>query len=192
VSPVLFRFLPTTGIFRRVILLGSVVLMSGCASMQPQDFAKSSTRFELDRYFVGHARSWGAFENRNGQPRRSFVCDSYGKRDGQGVVMLHQEFKFSDGKTQTRDWRIRRTDVTHWEATANDMVGTARGEGEGNAFHWEYDITLNRKNPLATVHVRQWMYQPEGTDSLMTRLVITKMGITVFEVSEVIHHMPTS
>jgi hypothetical protein len=177
-------------ILRSAALLGAVSLTSGCASMQPSDFAGSTNRFELDRYFVGHCRSWGVFENTNGKPRRSFVCDSYGKRDARGAVVLHQEFKFNDGKTQTRDWHIHRVDSTHWEATANDMVGSARGEGRGNAFYWEYTISLNRKNPLATVHVRQWMYQPEGTDSLMTRLVITKLGLTVFEASEFIHHVP--
>jgi hypothetical protein len=46
------------------------------------------------------------------------------------------------------------------------------------------------KNPMATVHVRQWMYLAEGTDALMTRLVITKLGFTVSEVTEVIHHVP--
>jgi hypothetical protein len=160
--------------------------------MQLQDFATSSTRFELDRYFVGHARSWGVFENTSGNPRRSFICDSYGKRDAKGMVLLHQEFKFSDGKTQTRDWQIHRIDATHWQATANDMVGTTRGEGIGNAFYWEYAISLNLKNPLATVRVRQWMYLAEGTDTLMTRLVISKLGIKVSEVSEVIHHVPDS
>jgi hypothetical protein len=87
-------------------------------------------------------------------------------------------------------WRIRRVDSTHWEATANDMVGTARGEGLGNALYWEYTIGLNLKNPLATVHIRQWMYLAEGADSLMTRLVITKLGIKVSDVTEVIHHVP--
>jgi hypothetical protein len=174
---------------RAAVAVGMAALSSGCATMRPQDFAASPTRFELDRYFVGHARSWGVFENTGGQPRRTFICDSYGKRDPSGAVILHQQFKFSDGKTQTRDWRIRRIDATHWEATANDMVGTARGEGEGNAFYWEYTITLDRKNPLATVHIRQWMYQAEGTDTLMTRLVITKIGLPIFEVTEVIHHV---
>jgi hypothetical protein len=40
---------------------------------------------------------------------------------------------------------------------------------------------------MATVHIRQWIYQLEGTDSVMTRLVITKLGLVVVEVSEVIH-----
>lgn len=157
--------------------------------MQPHDFAASPTRFELDRYFTGHARSWGVFENSNGQPHRSFVCDSYGKRNMKGEVELHQDFRFSDGKTQTRDWKIHRINETHWEATANDMIGTADGEGEGNSFYWQYTISLDKENPLATVHIRQWMYQVEGTDTLMTRLIITKLGITVSQVSEVIHHV---
>jgi hypothetical protein len=171
-----------------VALFVSVILLSGCASLQPQDFKSSQTRFELDRYFTGHTRSWGVFENPDGSPRRYFTCDSYGKRDSVGDVILNQYFHFSDGKTQMRDWHIHRVDSSHWEATANDMIGVARGEGSGNAFYWEYTLTLDRKNPLASVHIRQWMYQAEGTDSLMTRLIITKLGVTVFEVSEVIHH----
>jgi len=177
------------GFLRWSVLFASALMVSACASLQPEDFAGSSTHFELDRYFVGHTRSWGVFENPHGEPRRSFTCDSHGKRDAAGDVTLTQDFLFSDGRRQMRMWHIHRVDSTHWEATANDMVGVARGEGSGNAFSWEYTITLDRKNPVATVHIRQWMYQPEGTDSLMTRLVITKLGVTVFEVSEAIHHV---
>jgi hypothetical protein len=169
--------------------LSCLLLLAGCATLQPQDFAKSQTTFELDRYFTGHTRSWGVFESRGGQPHRFFTADSVGKRDARGVVTLTQHFRFSDGKTQMRVWKIWRADATHWEATANDMIGEARGEGLGNAFYWEYTITVDRDNPLATVHVRQWIYQPGGTDAVMTRLVITKMGLPLFQVSESIHHV---
>jgi hypothetical protein len=175
--------------FIRACLLACAAILSGCASLQPRDFAQSKTRFELDAYFIGHTRSWGVFENRDAAPRRYFVCNSYGKRERNGDVLLSQYFQFNDGKKQTRVWHIRRLDSIHWEATANDMVGVARGEGQGNAFFWEYRITLDPKNPLATVHIRQWMYQAEGTDILMTRLVISKFGITAFEVAETIHHV---
>jgi hypothetical protein len=177
---------------KQLAWIGCAILaycLTGCASMQPHDFAGSPTRFELDRYFTGHARSWGVFENDSGQPHRSFVCDSYGKQNAKGDVALHQDFRFSDGKSQTRDWIIHRTDETHWEATANDMVGTAKGVGEGNAFYWQYTISLDKENPLATVHISQWMYLGVGTDTLMTRLIIRKLGIKVSQVSEVIHHV---
>jgi len=171
------------------MLFASIVLITGCASLQPQDFAKSPTHFALDRYFVGHTRSWGVFENTQGAPRRTFTCDNRGARDAAGDVMLTQHFRFSDGKTQMRVWHIHRVDATHWDATANDVVGVAHGVGCGNALYWEYNISVDLKNPLATVHIRQWIYQPEGTDSLMTRLVITKLGVTLFEVSEAIHRV---
>ena len=175
---------------RSLALLASILLVAGCAGMRPQDFAKTSTHFELDRYFVGHTRSWGVFENTHGAPRRYFTCDNRGVRDTAGDVVLTQHFHFSDGKTQMRVWHLHRVDATHWQGTANDMVGVAKGEGMGNAFYWEYTISVDRKNPMATVHIRQWIYQPEGTDSLMTRLVITKLGVTIFDVSEMIHRVP--
>jgi Protein of unknown function (DUF3833) len=170
-------------------LLAWIVLNSGCASNRPQDFAGSTTRLELIRFFTGHCRSWGVFENSSGKPQRYFMCDSYGKRDTAGDLTLTQHFLFSDGKAQLRVWQIHQVDSTHLEATANDIIGVARGVGFGNAVALEYTITLDRHNPMATVHIRQWIYQLEGMDSVMTRLVITKLGLTVGEVSEVIHHV---
>jgi hypothetical protein len=173
-----------------VVYLFLVAALPGCSTLQPRDFAKSATRFELDRYFDGHSRSWGVFENTNGEPRRYFTCDNRGKRDKGGDLTLSQRFQFSDGRRQSRVWHIHRVDSNHWDATANDMIGVAKGEGYGNALFWEYTITIDRKNPLATVHIRQWMYQPEGTTDLMTRLVVSKLGVKLFEVSEVIHQVP--
>lgn len=171
------------------ILLASIVLNFGCVSNRPQDFAGSKTRFELIRFFTGHSRSWGVFENSSGQPQRYFTCNSYGQRDTAGDLTLTQHFLFSDGKAQQRVWQIHQVDSTHLKATANDIIGVARGVGFGNTVALEYTITLDRHNPMATVHIRQWIYQLEGMDSVMTRLVITKLGLTVVEVSEVIHHV---
>jgi hypothetical protein len=171
------------------ILLASIVLKCGCANNRPQDFAGSKTRFELIRFFTGHCRSWGVFENSSGQPQRYFTCNSYGQRDTAGDLTLTQHFRFSDGKAQLRVWQIHQVDSTHLEATADDIIGVARGVGFGNAVALEYTITLDRHNPMATVHIRQWIYQLEGTDSVMTRLVITKLGLVVVKVSEVIHHV---
>ena len=158
--------------------------------MQPQDFAGSTTHFDLLRYFTGPTKSWGVYENGGGTPKRCFKADSIGTRQPDGSLILRQHFVYSQGKDTSRVWRIRRVDATHWEGTANDMVGVARGECEGNAFYWTYNITVDRNNPLATVHVRQWIYQPEGTDTVMTRLVVTKLGVPLFEVTESIHHVP--
>jgi uncharacterized protein YceK len=174
---------------RAFLLFVVAALLSGCATLQPHDFAGSKTHFDLIRYFTGHARSWGVFENDGGAPKKWFVADSVGRLTPDGTLVLTQHFRFSDGKTQERTWRVWRVDATHWDATASDGVGVAHGTGEGNAFYWIYDITVDRKNPFATVHVRQWIYQPENTDTVMTRLVVTKLGFKLFEVTESIHHV---
>jgi Protein of unknown function (DUF3833) len=174
---------------RTVVGLASVPLVSSCASLQPQDLARSHPRFELIGFFTGHSRSWGVFETSHGQPRRYFTCDSYGKRNSADDLTLNQHFLFSDGKTQNRVWQIHQVDLSHWKASADDMVGVAQAVSSGNTVSLEYTITLDRQNPLATVYIRQWIYHPEESGSLMTRLVITKLGITIFQVSEVIHHV---
>jgi hypothetical protein len=153
-------------------LLASMVLNFGCVSNRPQDFAGSKTRFELIRFFTGYCYSWGVFENSAGQPQRYFTCYSYGKRDTAGDLTLTQHFLFSDGKAQLRVWQIHQMDSTHLEATANDIIGVARGVGFGNTVALEYTITLDQHNPMATVHIRQWIYQLEGTDSVMTQDIV--------------------
>jgi hypothetical protein len=175
---------------RVAFLFSAVLSLAGCATMQPQDFAGSKTRFDLIRYFTGHTKSWGVFENGGGAPKRWFMADSVGKLRPDGTLILTQHFVYSSGKKTMRVWQIRQIDATHWDGTANDLVGVAHGECKGNALYWTYNITVNRKNPLATVHVRQWIYQPEGTDTVMTRLVVTKMGLPLFEVTESIRHVP--
>jgi hypothetical protein len=171
------------------LLLAAGALLNGCATLQPRDFAGSKTHFDLIRYFTGHTRSWGVFENDGGAPKKWFVADSVGTRAPDGSLVLKQRFQYSDNTTQGRTWHLRRVDATHWDGTASDGVGVAHGTGGGNAFYWEYDIATDPKNPFATVHVRQWIYQPENTDTVMTRLVVTKLGLKLFEVTESIHHV---
>jgi hypothetical protein len=179
-------------VVRGFVALASFVLGSGCGSLQSQDLARSRSSFELIRFFTGHCRSWGVFETSHGEPRRYFTCDSYGKRNTADDLALDQHFHFIDGRTQNRVWQIHQVDSSHWKAKADDMVGVAQAASIGNTLSLEYTITLDRRNPMATVHIRQWIYQLEESGSLMTRLVITKLGITIFQVSEVIHHVSSN
>lgn len=162
----------------------AIVLLAGCGSLKPRDFAGAKSTFEPDRYFAGHVRSWGVFENRRGEPRSRFTTDSTGSHDASGDTLITQTFTHEDGSRQQRFWHVHRLDAHRYEATANDVVGKARGEAYGNAFRWEYVIALKPGNPFSHVHLKQWMYQPDGTQSLYTRVVVTKFGVRLGEVSE--------
>jgi len=166
------------------------VLLTGCSSLKPRDFAGSTSAFEPDEYFTGRVRSWGVLENRRGEPKSRFTTESIGTREAGGDTLIIQTFKYEDGRTQQRIWHVHRLDGHRYEATANDVVGKARGEAYGNAFRWEYTIALKPGNPFSHVHLTQWMYLPEGTQSLFTRAVVTKFGFTLGEVSESFQRLP--
>ncbi len=85
---------------------------------------------------------------------------------------------------QHRSWRIRKLDAHHYEATANDIVGTARGEASGNAFHWTFTLAASPGNPLANVQMTQSMYLQADGRSLINHTTIRKFGIAVAQVTE--------
>ena len=157
--------------------------LAGCASVPPEHFAGTRPAFDPVVYFTGYTHSWGVFENRAGDPSRSFTTDCVGKFEG-GALRLDQIFTYEDGSKQERHWRIRRVDAHRFEATANDVVGTGTGEAYGNAFHWEYTVALKPGNPLYNVRLRQWMYLQTDGRTVLNRGTVNKFGVEVAQVAE--------
>ena len=75
-------------------------------------------------------------------------------------------------------------DAHRFEATANDVVGTASGEAYGNAFHWEYTVALKPGNPLFDVRLRQWMYLQADGRTVLNRGSVNSFGVEVAQVAE--------
>jgi len=164
----------------------SVTALVGCGSLPPRHFAEASPRFDPEQFFTGQTRSWGVFENRSGEPVRRFTTVAEG-REQKGELVLHQKFSYEDGTTQERLWHIRRLDAHHLEATANDVVGKAKGEVYGNAFRWEYTVALHPGNPLFNVQLKQWMYLQAGGQVVVNRGTISKFGVELAQVTEYFH-----
>ena len=158
-------------------------MFAGCSSLKPRSFAGGTPRFEPERFFEGRTLSSGVFETPAGEPRRRFTSVAYGHREGQALV-LDQTFTYDNGEIQKRHWRFRRTGQHRYEATANDVVGTAQGEAYGNAFVFEYTVALKPGNPLENVHLRQWMYLQAGGETMVNRAAITKLGLRLAMVTE--------
>jgi hypothetical protein len=157
--------------------------------MTPADFAGGKPLFEPEKFFAGHIHSWGVMENRSGAPTSRFTTDIVGHRDGDSLV-IEQHFAFDDGRRQDRTWHLRRLDAEHYAATANDVVGTATGTADGNAFRWEYTLALSPGNPLENVDMTQWMYGVDDGSRMMNRVTVKKLGIIVAEVTEFFVHEP--
>ncbi len=134
------------------------------------------------QFFTGHTSSSGVMENRGGAPMKRVTTQTSGHWEGE-TLHLEQELQIG-GEAQHRSWQIRKLDAHRYEATANDMVGTAQGEAYGNVFHWEFTLAPSPGNPLANVRMSQWMYlQPDGR-TLINHSTIRKFGLVVAQVTE--------
>ena len=167
--------------------------LGGCASMRPEQFAAATPRFNQQRfdpmrYFEGLTQSWGVIESRSGEPRSTFRAKMLGVRDGVGDrpdgLTITQDFTFDNGRKQQRVWHIKRIDEHRFDATGSDVIGVATGYAWGNTFRWEYTLQLKAGNPLTRVRMKHWMYLTDDGDTMINRVIISKLGIVVAETTE--------
>ena len=174
---------PTT---RLGVALALAAGLAGCAGPSVQQFAGTQPPFDPVRFFTGHVVSWGVLEDRSGSPTSSITTDCMGVPEGSDGVHMIQHL--TEGKDhQTRDWHMRRVTPTHFEATATEVLGLAAGDSAGRVFHWTYDLATDPGNPLKNVHMDQWMYLMDD-GSMINRATITKLGVTVAQVTEHFTH----
>jgi hypothetical protein len=157
--------------------------------MPGRAFADQRPIFDPIKFWSGRTRSSGVMETRGGAPMQTVRTETRGHAEGD-VFHLEQDLTFGGGKRSHRSWRMRRIDAHHFTATANDMVGEARGEAWGNAFHWSFTLALSPGNPLSHVRMSQWMYlQPDGR-TLLNHTTIRKAGFVVAQVTEQFQPVP--
>ena len=163
--------------FLLIVLTG----LAGCASVKDIDeFAATTPAFDPVRFFTGHVTSWGVAE-RSGQPTDIVVTDCVGTPEGDHIHLI--QTLTVGGDVTHREWQFKRTTPGHYEATANDMVGTAHGTSAGRAFHWNWVLATKPGNRLFDVTMDQWWYLlDDGT--MLNRTTVTKLGFTIAQVSE--------
>ena len=171
----------------RLRLLGLALMLSltaGCGQNSERSVADGSDpAFDPIAFFAGHTHSWGVLENRAGVPTEWIVTDSHGRTESADRLQLVQSLSFQDGSTQRRDWVLSRTGPGQYDATANDMVGSAKGEANGSVFHWQWVLARSPGNMLMNVTMNQWMYRM-ADGSVTIRTTISKFGLIVAEVTE--------
>jgi hypothetical protein len=174
--------------FSLLIACVAASLLPGCdRKLQPLSLGGPGPTFDPVAFFDGHIRSWGVIEGRTGAPTGWVITDCVGHSEGPDRLRLEQHLSFQDGPAQDRVWTLWRTGPHRYEATANDMVGSAKGEAEGRAFHWKWVLARSPGSRPVDVTMDQWMYQLDD-GSLLIRTTISKLGIILGEVSEQFTH----
>jgi hypothetical protein len=173
---------------RRLLLAGattfataSTFTLSGCAAQKIDDYANETPLFNLPDYFNGVLDAYGVFTDRSGQVVKRFTvvmtCHWQGDED-----VLDEAFAYADGSIQNRIWRLQKHADGRFTGHADDVVGQALGETQGNAFHWAYTLKLPVDGNVYEVQFDDWMYRM--TDKVvLNKATMRKFGVRLGEVT---------
>ena len=152
----------------------------GCSTkQQPKDFATQQPQFELEKFFEGKVKGWGAFFDRNGNQKSRFTFDVLGEFSGD-ILTLSELISYANGDKETRVWKMKKLANGNWEGLTADVPGVAIGEGAGNALRWNYYLNLKVDGAVYKVWFDDWMYLQEG-NVLMNRAAASKFGVDLGE-----------
>jgi hypothetical protein len=169
---------------RRRLLLSagaaSTLALTGCASPSISDFAGQKPALDLRSYFNGTLDAYGVFLDRSGKVARRFTVVMRCTWNGDEGV-LDEDFTYSDGTTEKRVWRLKHLGNGRYSGTAGDVVGTALGETQGNAFRWGYTLSLPVDGKVYEVQFDDWMYLMDDR-VMLNKAVMSKFGIRLGEV----------
>ena len=159
----------------------SVVVLAGCASApKPADYVGEAPRLDLRQYFSGTVDGWGYVKDRSGRVVRRMYVEIICTWNGTEGT-LDESFKWSDGKTEKRVWKIRK-DGDRYIGTAGDVVGEALGVATGSALQWSYVLKLPPEQGAYEVTMDDWMWMIDDK-TLANQTVMTKFGIKFAEIN---------
>jgi hypothetical protein len=167
---------------RRLLMAAAAAgLLAGCAAPTPADYAQQLPMLDLKTYFTGDLVAHGVFTDRSGKVQRRFIVDLKATWQGdQGT--LEEDFRYSDGKTERRVWRLVSHGNGRYTGTADDVVGVAQGQAAGNALNWRYTLRLPVDGSVYEVEFDDWMFLIDE-QVMLNKAVMSKFGFRLGEVT---------
>ena len=165
---------------KKIILLTNfflIMLCFSCSNIKPQIYSANSPKMDVRNYFRGNLEAFGILQDRGGKVIKTFTVKMKGTWNGNDGK-LEEDFVFSDGKTDHRDWDLKVLDDNNFTGKAGDVVGIAKGEQYGNAMRMNYVLTSPVDNRKIDVKINDWMYLVDN-DSLINVSELKKFGFKV-------------
>ena len=170
---------------KSISLIIVIFLFTSCSknTMKPADFKNKEPRLIIEEYLSGNVKAWGVLQNRSGKVTRQFSADLEGTWDGKQLI-LKEKFNWDDGEIQNREWTINKIDDNHYEGTAGDVVGKAKGYSYGPAFKFEYVLLVPVKGKEMKITFDDWIFKQDDRVAI-NRATMTKFGFKVAELTVV-------
>lgn len=168
-------------LFVLTLATGTALALGGCASQKLDSYAQEKPLLDLRQYFNGTLDAYGVFTDYTGTVVKRFkvvmVCTWNGN---EGV--LDEDFTYSDGTKQKRIWRLTAGPDGSYTGRADDVVGTAQGRTQGNAFQWQYTLALPVDGKIYEVQFDDWMYLVDER-VMLNKARMRKFGLPLGEVT---------
>ncbi len=169
-------------LLKKLLNLGLIgvctMTLLACSNQKAQDYSANTPELTIQKYFNGPSKAYGLLQNWSGKQTRRFSVTMQGHWHDVNKGELHEEFVFSDGEKQTRDWTLTMTDAHHFTATAHDVVGVAKGEQYGNTIHMSYVLAVPVNGKIINLNVDDWLYAINER-VVINKSTLKKFGLTV-------------
>ncbi len=165
----------------KAFLAGLFCVLTGCSGITTADYRNETPRFDIRQYLNGRVEGWGVFEDIKGKVTNRFYVLMETKWQG-NVGTLKEYFTFHDGKKQERVWTITMLDDNNFEATAEDVIGKAKGQQNGNAVNMKYILQVPVDGKTYNMDMDDWMYMLND-EIVVNRTSMKKLGVKVGELS---------
>ncbi|MCG9697076.1 DUF3833 domain-containing protein [Shewanella sp. Isolate11] len=163
---------------------GSLCLMlvgvSGCGSASLDEHKGTQPELKLEQFFTGKLKAYGMVFDRSGNLLRRFNADLIGHWEGD-TGELKEWFEFDDGEKSTRVWQLTKTADNQYQGQAADVVGIAKGQTQGSALYWQYDLLVEVEGETYQLTLDDWMFLLDEK-RLFNKTEMTKFGFKVGEI----------
>ena len=164
-----------------ILILGVVAAcnFTGFKTQKPKKYASLGPKFEIKKHLGGKLLSEGVLFGPNGSIAERFVATMEGKWDGSSGV-LSENFTYSSGTKQAREWQLTLLEDGKFTATAADVIGVATGEVSGATLRLKYKIQLTEAAGGYVLDVVDWIYLTEN-GVMINKSEMRKFGVKVAE-----------
>jgi len=166
---------------RVALALLCAAALGACAEPDVSHYAAERPSLDLQKFFAAPTRAWGMFQGRSGEVQKRFTV-TITSHGGGDLLVLDEHFAYSDGKTQDREWTLKRAADGVWHGTAADVVGEALGRVAGNALNWRYTLRQPVGDTTYDLDFDDWMFLMDD-NTLINRARVSKFGIEVGQVT---------
>jgi hypothetical protein len=148
-------------------------------AQRPADYAETTPAFDLERHLSGALLADGVLYGPTGRVNTRFTAEMQGAWEG-GRGRLAEDFRYSTGWEQHREWRIEKLDATRFTATADDVIGVASGQISGSTLLMRYRLQLPERSGGWQLDVTDWLYLGED-GVIVNRSQFRRFGVKLGE-----------